>query len=73
MRKLLKKSPSDKNKKIEFPNICHTFNDLWHSTCQGTVEKYNRIEIVHTPLSPPSILYLQNYDLIFRKDNKEKV
>lgn len=71
MRKLLKKSPSDKNKPVDFPNITHTFNDLWKYTCDGTVEKFNRVEIVHTPLSPPSRLFLKNYDEIFRKEKKE--
>ena len=72
MRKLLKKSPLVKNKYSDFPAITHTFNDLWKDTCNGTVEKFNRVEIVHTPLSPPSKLFLENYDLIFRKDKKKE-
>lgn len=69
MKKSLKKSPSDKklSKKKEFhtPAITHTFNDLWQQQCQGTVEKFNRIEIQHNALRPASPEFLANYEEIF--------
>jgi hypothetical protein len=74
MKKCLKKSAPDKkmSKKSSFPTpaITHTFNDLWQSTCSGTVEKYNRIEIQHNALRPASPEFLKNFDDIFRKGKK---
>ena len=72
MRKLLKKSAlPEQKKKTDFPNITHTFNDIWKWTCERTVDKFNTVTPVHVAPLPASKKYLDNYDRIFRKHKKD--
>lgn len=52
------------------PSVLHNENEGWHDTCQRTVEKFNRVQIV---TSRPKInidKFRTNYDLIDWKHKK---
>ena len=46
------------------PAITRHENDMWKDLTTGTVEKFNRVQIVHTP-SIVSEAFRSNYDSVF--------
>lgn len=67
MQKLCKKSLSTTNKKLGATSFIRSrgdniTNEMWQSTCQDTLHKFNRIEVQHNALQPASPAFLKNYD-----------